>query len=87
MRFQIHRGGTGEYRWRLTADDGRAIAESSEGYEGRAECERAIQLVREASGAPIEDLTAAAVPGEGRGLAGGGDLDHALETAFKQGEG
>lgn len=55
MHFEIYQekqGGlmaaaTGDYRWRLIADNGRIIADSGEGYRNKADCQHGINLVKE----------------------------------------
>lgn len=44
-RFEYYVDNAGEWRWRLIAANGRIIADSSEGYDSRANCRRAIKLV------------------------------------------
>jgi uncharacterized protein YegP (UPF0339 family) len=47
--FEIFRDGSSDFRWRLRANNHRVIADSAEGYRNRADCERGIALVREAT--------------------------------------
>lgn len=37
--FEIYKDKRGEFRWRLTAPDGRVVGRSSEGYVNRADAE------------------------------------------------
>ena len=56
--FQIYRDSAGEYRWRMRADNYEIIADSSEGYINKSDCEHGIELVkRDAADAPIDDQT------------------------------
>ena len=54
--FQIYTDSSGEYRWFLRDDNHDIIADSSEGYAEKSDCEHGIELVkREAADAPVED--------------------------------
>jgi uncharacterized protein YegP (UPF0339 family) len=54
-QFEIYQDGQRQYRWRLRAENGEVIADGSEGYVSRADCEHGIELVKRlAPGAPIE---------------------------------
>jgi uncharacterized protein YegP (UPF0339 family) len=63
MHFEIYRekqGGlsskSGDYRWRLVADNGRTIADSGEGYVDKAGCEHGMNLVKQAdANTPVHD--------------------------------
>ena len=56
--FEIYTDTAGEYRWRLRADNGEAIADSGEGYVDEDDCRAGIKLIKEeAPGADIQDLT------------------------------
>ena len=44
--FQIYRDNTGEYRWRMRADNYEIIADSGEGYVNKSDCEHGIELVK-----------------------------------------
>jgi uncharacterized protein YegP (UPF0339 family) len=44
--FVIYIDHAGEYRWYLMANNNEKIADSSEGYKARADCEHGIQLVK-----------------------------------------
>ncbi|TQK07004.1 DUF1508 domain-containing protein [Herbaspirillum sp. SJZ107] len=39
-------GGSGDYRWRLRADNDRIIADSGEGYRNKSDCLHGINLVK-----------------------------------------
>ena len=49
---------SGQYRWRLRADNGKIIANSGEGYHNKADCIHGINLVASSNGTVIEDQTA-----------------------------
>ena len=56
MKFTIYKDSKGEFRWRLTAANGKTVADSGEGYKNKADCRAGIDLVRSgAGGASIED--------------------------------
>jgi uncharacterized protein YegP (UPF0339 family) len=44
--FEIYRDKLQQYRWRLYAQNFRVIADSGEGYWNKADCLRAIELVK-----------------------------------------
>jgi hypothetical protein len=53
-QFEVYKDNARLFRWRLRANDNRIIAESSEGYFNRSDCENAVILVRnEASKAKL----------------------------------
>lgn len=57
-KFEIYKDRKGEYRWRFRADNSKVIADSSEGYINKADCEHGIGLVkRQAPYAKAEDQT------------------------------
>ncbi len=45
-KFEVYKDKKGEYRWRLKAKNGEPIADSSEGYKAKSDCEHGIDLVR-----------------------------------------
>jgi len=45
MHFHIYRDKAGEWRWRLKANNGRIIADGSEGYATESNCNRAVKRV------------------------------------------
>ncbi len=55
--FEVYEDAKKEFRWRLKAANGQVVANSSEGYKAKADCEKAVDLVKKAGKAPIEDLT------------------------------
>jgi hypothetical protein len=53
-QFEVYKDNARLFRWRLRVNDNRIIAESSEGYFNRSDCENAVILVRnEASKAKL----------------------------------
>jgi uncharacterized protein YegP (UPF0339 family) len=58
MKFQIYRSRNvwdkRQWRWRLRAANGKIIA-SGEAYENKSDCLAAIDLVKEASAASVEE--------------------------------
>ena len=57
MEYQLYKDTAGQYRWRLVAANNRRIADSGEGYNNKADCLAAINLVKSSSSAPVRDLT------------------------------
>jgi len=54
VTFEVYEDKAKEHRWRLKAANGQVIAASSEGYKAKADCDRAIALIRkEASKAEV----------------------------------
>jgi len=55
-RFVIYKDTQGEFRWRFHANNGQILAESSEGYNNRANCQHGIILIKqEATNAQVND--------------------------------
>ena len=46
LKFEAYQDNKGEYRWRVLATNGQTIGSSSEGYKAKADCEKAIDLVK-----------------------------------------
>jgi uncharacterized protein YegP (UPF0339 family) len=44
--FEVYEDRAKEFRWRLKASNGQIVAASSEGYNARAGCEHAIDLIK-----------------------------------------
>ena len=57
MEYQVYKDTAGQYRWRLVAANGRRLADSGEGYQNKADCLAAINLVKGSANAPVKDLT------------------------------
>lgn len=56
MKFTVYKDASGEFRWRLQADNNRTIADSGEGYGNEADAIHAIDLFRrEAPDAKVVD--------------------------------
>ncbi|HJQ31348.1 MAG TPA: DUF1508 domain-containing protein [Pyrinomonadaceae bacterium] len=53
--FRVYQDSAGEWRWRLVSGNSRIIAVSGEGYKHRADCLHAVELVKDAKYAPVED--------------------------------
>jgi uncharacterized protein len=56
MRFHIYTDTAGYWRWRLLAANNRVIADSGEGYNNKADCRSAIDLVKSAYNAPVHEV-------------------------------
>ena len=57
LRFEIYRDARSKFRWRLKAGNNKVIGTSGEGYQAKADCRRAIDLIiREASSATVEEV-------------------------------
>jgi uncharacterized protein YegP (UPF0339 family) len=55
-RFVIYKDAQGEFRWRFHANNGQILAESSEGYNNRGNCQHSIILIKQEAGtAQIND--------------------------------
>jgi uncharacterized protein YegP (UPF0339 family) len=58
LTFEVYEDKQKEYRWRLKAANGQVIGASSEGYKAKADCEKAIDLIKTgAAKAEVEDKT------------------------------
>ena len=56
--FEVYQDHTNEFRWRANATNGQVVATSSQGYKAKADCEKAIDLIRTgAAKADVEDIT------------------------------
>ena len=61
-QFSVFPDARGEWRWHLRADNQEIIAQSSEGYRNRQDCDHAIRLVYGAGPSTVVvDLTVAGV--------------------------
>jgi uncharacterized protein YegP (UPF0339 family) len=58
LKFEVYEDKALEYRWRLKAANGQIVAASSQGYKKKADCEHAIDLIKEgAAKAAVKDMT------------------------------
>jgi uncharacterized protein YegP (UPF0339 family) len=46
LNFMIYIDPDGDYRWYLTGENNRRIADSAEGYRRRMDCEHSIRLMK-----------------------------------------
>lgn len=57
-KFEIYKDTADEFRWRLRADNGEPIADSSEGYKAKTDCKHGVELVKKlAPTATVEEQT------------------------------
>ena len=49
MTFQIYVDNSGEWRWRLRAENGRILADSGEGYHNRQDCWNVVELIKDSA--------------------------------------
>ena len=54
--FEIYRDSSNKWRWRFKGGNGKIIADSSEGYESRRECEAAIEKVKHSANAEVREV-------------------------------
>lgn len=47
LTFSLYQDSEQQYRWRLKASNGRIIADSGEGYHNLADCQHAIDLIKQ----------------------------------------
>ena len=65
-KFIVKKGPTGKFRFNLVAPNGQVVA-TSQAYESKAACVAGVRSVQKnAAGAAIDDLTAAAKPAAAR---------------------
>jgi uncharacterized protein YegP (UPF0339 family) len=58
LAFEVYEDNANEFRWRAKAANGQVVATSSQGYKAKADCEKAIDLIRKgAAKADVEDKT------------------------------
>jgi uncharacterized protein YegP (UPF0339 family) len=56
LKFEVYEDKAKEHRWRLKAANGQIIAASSDGYKAKADCEKAIELIKNgAAKAEVEE--------------------------------
>jgi len=57
LQFQISKNKRGEFRWKLRAGNNKVLATSSEGYQAKADCKHAIELImHDAASATVVEL-------------------------------
>jgi uncharacterized protein YegP (UPF0339 family) len=57
LRFEIYRDARSKFRWRLKAGNNKVVGTSGEGYQAKADCRKAIDLIiREAGSATVEEV-------------------------------
>jgi uncharacterized protein YegP (UPF0339 family) len=58
LTFEVYEDNSKEQRWRLKAANGQVVATSSQGYKAKADCEKAIDLIKKGvAKAEVEDKT------------------------------
>ena len=56
--FEVYQDHANEFRWRANATNGQVVATSSQGYKAKADCEKAIDLIRKgAAKSDVKDKT------------------------------
>jgi uncharacterized protein len=55
-KFELYKDAKGEFRWRLVASNGQAIANGGEGYKTKESAKAGIESVKKnAATAPVEE--------------------------------
>jgi uncharacterized protein YegP (UPF0339 family) len=58
LNFEVYEDSSKEFRWRAKAANGQVVATSSQGYKAKADCEKAIELIKKGAGkAEVEEKT------------------------------
>lgn len=58
LKFESYEDSEKKFRWRLKATNGQTIASSSQGYKAKADCEKAINLIKKgAASATVDDMS------------------------------
>lgn len=56
LKFEVYEDKKMEFRWRLKAANGQIIAASSDGYAAKANCERAVEVIKKGvAGAEVKE--------------------------------
>jgi len=55
MTYHVYKDVDGQWRWYLSADNNRKIANSGEGYHNKQDCLHAIELIKGSGNAPIRE--------------------------------
>ena len=53
MKYTMYKDSAGYSRWRLTAANGKTIADSGESYYNKTDCRNGIDLVKSSANAPV----------------------------------
>jgi uncharacterized protein YegP (UPF0339 family) len=53
MYFVIYRDKQNQWRWALFSSNNRQVADSSEGYHNKTDCQHGIDLVKASYNAPV----------------------------------
>lgn len=53
--FEIYRDEHLQFRWKLTADSGKVVADSGEGYRTLDDCHQAIALIKSCGDSEVRD--------------------------------
>lgn len=56
MRFELYKDAAGQWRWRLKSANGNIIATSSEGYVGKSDARRGIEIVQSSAAVPVVEV-------------------------------
>ena len=56
MVYLVYRDRAGQWRWNLTAVNGRKLADSGEGYFNKQDCLAAVNRVKGSSSAPVREV-------------------------------
>ena len=51
--YHVYEDANGVWRWQLCAGNGKVLASSGEGFQSRAACLAAIELIKTVAGAPV----------------------------------
>lgn len=58
LTFEVYEDNAKDSRWRAKSSNGQVVASSSQGYKAKADCEKAIELIKKgAAKAEVEDKT------------------------------
>jgi uncharacterized protein len=55
MHFEIYRDDHLQFRWKLTADSGKVVADSAEGFRTLDDCNQAIALIKTCAESEVRD--------------------------------
>lgn len=57
MHFEIYRDEHLQFRWKLTAESGKVVAHSAEGFRTIDDCNHAIALIKTCADAEVRDAS------------------------------